>query len=107
MQTDRTKREKFHRIEFLVISAIVLGAVVYIFFAYDKDHSNPLWARAWFVSVTLIPPIYFWIDWRYLGRSVSDDEKESRYVMHLHELGRNVWLAALGLLAIVYGFKLP
>jgi len=107
MQSNRSERDKFHLIEFLVISATLLVAVVYAFFTYDKDHSNSIWPKVWFAFVALVPPIYFWIDWRCFGRRVSEDDKESRYVMHLHELGRNVWLAALGLLAIAYGFKLP
>jgi hypothetical protein len=107
MQSNHSKRDKFHLAGLLIICAIVIASVFYAFFTYDKEHSSPVWAKIWFACGSLIPPIYFWFDWRIFGRSVSGDDKESRYVMHLHELGRNVWLAALGLLAIAYGFKLP
>jgi hypothetical protein len=51
---------------------------------------------------TLVPPVYFWIDWVWLCSfmPVKDDRRE--VAKHTHDLSRNIWIGLLGVLAVLF-----
>jgi hypothetical protein len=53
----------------------------------------------------LLPPIFFWLDWVCFCRDLDKEQQE--FAKHTHDLGRNVWLALLAVLAILFELKLP
>lgn len=53
----------------------------------------------------LVPPIFFWVDWVYLCRHLTKEQSE--IAMHTHDLGRNVWLALVAVLAVLFELKVP
>lgn len=50
----------------------------------------------------LAPPVWFMVDWTYY---TSPEEEEN--VKHVHELGRNIWLALVVILAVLTGIRWP
>lgn len=52
----------------------------------------------------LAPPIFFWIDWVLFCRGM--DEKEQEVVIHTHDLSRNIWLALIAILTVLFNIKL-
>jgi hypothetical protein len=53
---------------------------------------------------SLAPPIWFFLEWIYLDPKKRDSTRE--YIMHLHDLSRNIWLAFVVVLAMILGIKL-
>ena len=49
------------------------------------------------------PPVFFWFDWVIFCKSLPTSEKED--AKHTHDLGRNIWLALVGILAVAVGIK--
>ena len=62
------------------------------------------WARYGIVGTWVIgPPIYFFLDWS--RRSVAMDGSERERVQHVHDLGRNVWVAFAVILAAILNVR--
>lgn len=53
----------------------------------------------------IAPPTYFFCDWGMFAERLEGDERER--VMHIHNLGRNMWLAFVVLLAAVLDVEWP
>ena len=52
----------------------------------------------------LIPPVFFWLDWVVFSRKLTPPEREM--TQHTHDLSRNVWLALVACLVVIFGLKL-
>jgi hypothetical protein len=50
----------------------------------------------------IVPPVFFWVDWVFF---CTDAERE--VAKHTHDLGRNIWLAVVAILAVFFAVKLP
>jgi hypothetical protein len=48
----------------------------------------------------LVPPTFLWLDWVVLCAKVSAEEREG--AKHTHELARNIWLALVGVLIVLF-----
>ena len=65
----------------------------------------PDWARFGIVALwALIPPAWLWYDWLKYGQKAVDRQRE--YMMHLHGLVRNVWIALTLVLSALLDVKL-
>jgi hypothetical protein len=51
----------------------------------------------------LITPIFFWVDWVFFCRGLGKDELE--VAKHTHDLSRNIWLALVAILAVLFEVK--
>jgi hypothetical protein len=51
------------------------------------------------------PPIWFWADWYYLTAGLKKEQLE--YIAHLHDVGRNIWLALVIVLAALFRIEWP
>ena len=77
----------------------------------------------WIVALwTIVPPLYFWADWVYLCRPVPKDgraqganqtgvgEKDKLAflddVKTMHDFSRNIWLALVAVLTVMFQVKL-
>ena len=49
----------------------------------------------------LIPPVFFWLDWVVFSRNLTPPERE--VAQHTHDLSRNVWLALVASLVVIFG----
>ena len=102
-------------LRFLVVFLSIVASLCYAFLTYPKykaENTHRLLSDGIMASKnthcllsggimalwTLIPPIYFWCDWRF-------SKEKSDYKKNLHDLGRNVWLALLAVLAYAFGIK--
>jgi hypothetical protein len=52
---------------------------------------------------TLVPPLWFWIEWMYLTRGMTPEQLED--IKHTHDLSRNIWLALLAVLIALFGLE--
>ena len=60
---------------------------------------GPFALGAW----TLLPPIFFWVDWTFFCDDLDKDELAA--VKHTHDLARNIWLALIGVLVVLLKFQ--
>ena len=51
----------------------------------------------------LAPPAFFWVDWVVFCRGMSKNDRDT--AKHTHDLSRNIWLALIALVAILFGIK--
>jgi hypothetical protein len=51
----------------------------------------------------IVPPLFFWIDWVMFLPGEADRE----VAKHTHDLSRNIWLALVVTLALIFEVKLP
>jgi hypothetical protein len=101
----------FRRLPFwaAVISIILLCLSVYCAY-YIRSHNWPaasreLWGR-WIVGAwALGPPLFFWADWIWGTRDMKGEELEN--VKYSQEVGRNIWLAVVVVIAAIFGIKWP
>jgi hypothetical protein len=49
----------------------------------------------------LIPPVFFWMDWVVFSRNLTAPERE--VAQHSHDLSRNIWLALVASLVVIFG----
>ena len=93
----------------IVVAVGVLGAAgacytVYLMFDSPIEAEKPVWARNALIYWTVLPPLWFWAEywllWRSDVRSHADGALER--LKYAQELGRNVWLAFVALLAAFY-----
>ena len=54
---------------------------------------------------TIVPPVAFWLDWAISSHKYKSPDPE--IIMHLPDLGRNVWLALVAILTFWFGLKFP
>lgn len=81
-------------------SATFLG-IASLFFALRFRAAAPDFAKYAFVGAwTLVPPIYFWLDWVYYCKDVPADQVEG--VRHMHDLSRNIWIALVVVLVALF-----
>jgi len=52
----------------------------------------------------LIPPVFFWLDWVVFSRNLTPPQREM--AQHTHDLSRNVWLALVASLVVIFGLTL-
>ena len=52
----------------------------------------------------LIPPVFFWLDWVVFSRNFTPPQRE--VARHTHDLSRNVWLALVASLVVIFGLTL-
>lgn len=89
----------------LALVSLVLGLYSQKWFgAATDDHVGKFVVGFW----VIFPPVYFWLDWSWLCRDVKVQDKDSLAALkHTHDLSRNVWLAFVVVLALLFGWKLP
>ncbi|WP_435016612.1 hypothetical protein TA3x_004185 [Tundrisphaera sp. TA3] len=51
----------------------------------------------------ILPPIFFWYDWCYLSYGDKDDRE---FQKETHNLARNIWLALIVVLGVMFDIKL-
>jgi hypothetical protein len=51
------------------------------------------------------PPLFFWFDWFWLGWYADDTERE--IAKHTHDLSRNIWIALVAILTVLFAINLP
>jgi len=51
------------------------------------------------------PPLFFWFDWFWLG--LYADETEREIAKHTHDLSRNIWIALVAILTVLFAINLP
>ena len=49
----------------------------------------------------LIPPVFFWLDWTVFSRNLPPTERQ--VAEHSHDLSRNIWLALVASLLVIFG----
>ncbi len=54
----------------------------------------------------LAPPVWFFFEWAVLCPNDLTPEESSR-IKHLHDLGRNIWLALVIVLAAILNYDYP
>lgn len=82
------------------IAAIAsLGLALFIRFRYPclMDMVGYPVVGAW----VLLPPVWFLAEWVFLCKGMCDKERER--IVHLHELARNIWVALVVVLAVIFG----
>lgn len=83
----------------LALLSIAAGLNWMSFPRLDHDHSGTLLVGLWAV----LPPLAFWLDWMVL---CSGMDRENRAIVeHTHDLSRNIWLAVVAILTVL--FRIP
>jgi hypothetical protein len=60
----------------------------------------------WLVALwVLLPPIFFWVDWCFFRQGLTPQLRED--LKHTHELSRNIWIAFIVVLSVLFGVKIP
>ena len=63
----------------------------------------PAWVGPVLIGLwALGPPIFFWVDWVAFAGEINDDPKRE-IAKHTHDLGRNIWIAFVAILAYLFG----
>jgi hypothetical protein len=69
------------------------------------QRASPRFADWFCLSVVgfwvLVPPVWFWFEWYYLCRQLPLGERDR--IKHLHDLARNIWLALVAVLVVLFG----
>jgi len=52
----------------------------------------------------LVPPAFFWLDWVVFCRCMTTRERD--FTKHTHDLSRNIWLALIAMLTVLFKIKL-
>jgi Hypothetical bacterial integral membrane protein (Trep_Strep) len=111
MSLSSDAKDKLCGVLLLLGNAVLAGAsLIYAFCLYQLHKQESIYRLVAYSIMsfwTLVPPLWFWCNWRFCFKYKANGEYNPQYVTHLHDLGRNVWLAVVGLLAIAFGFKLP
>jgi hypothetical protein len=55
----------------------------------------------------LVPPLFFWVDWVWLCTYLPAGDPEREVAKHTHDLSRNIWLALVGILAVLFALRIP
>lgn len=55
----------------------------------------------------LVPPLFFWLDWVWLCSYLASYDPEREVAKHTHDLSRNIWVALVAVLAILFAVKIP
>jgi hypothetical protein len=63
------------------------------------------WAYAVVGLWVICPPLWFWVEWSFLTSGLSRHELED--MKHTHEVSRNIWLAFVVVLAVIFGVRWP
>jgi hypothetical protein len=50
----------------------------------------------------LVPPLFFWLDWVWFCRNIPHGSDERRTISHTHTLSRNIWVAFVALLFLLF-----
>jgi hypothetical protein len=53
----------------------------------------------------IVPPIWFWIEWTFLSFGMGRDQIED--LKHSQDVSRNIWVAAVVVLAALFGIQWP
>jgi hypothetical protein len=53
----------------------------------------------------VVPPLFFWLDWVLFCPSLSAADRE--IAKHTHDLSRNIWVALIAVLAVLFAVKFP
>ena len=51
----------------------------------------------------LAPPVFLWVDWVWFWGGMGADEREA--AKHTHDLSRNIWLALVAVLTVLFNIK--
>lgn len=68
-------------------------------FSWDHKKTGYALVALW----GLAPPVFFWVDWVWFCRGLTKDQLD--VAKHTHDLSRNIWLALLAFLAILFEVK--
>lgn len=87
-----------------LIAAVAGGITVWAMYRTPADAKRPEWAKSALIWWTILPPLWFWAEYWLLCRSDPCASKvgELDRFKHAQELGRNVWLAFVALLAAFF-----
>jgi hypothetical protein len=55
----------------------------------------------------LVPPLFFWVDWVWLCSYLPADDPEREVAKHTHDLNRNIWIALVAILTVLFAVKMP
>jgi hypothetical protein len=55
----------------------------------------------------LVPPLFFWVDWVWLCSYLAPNDPEREVAKHTHDLSRNIWIALVAILAILFAVRFP
>jgi hypothetical protein len=55
----------------------------------------------------LVPPLFFWVDWVLLCSYLPPGDPLRDVAKHTHDLSRNIWLALVAVLAILFAVRFP
>ena len=88
-------------LSFPVLLIVLSLGYAFLFYPSHKQEYNHCLLSAGIIAFwTLIPPMWFWYDWRFHFK-----KEDAQYKTHLHDLGRNIWLALVAVLAYAFGIK--
>jgi hypothetical protein len=65
----------------------------------SHDNLGKLLIGFWVIA----PPVFFWVDWVAFLPAQADRD----VAKHTHDLARNIWLALVGILAVLFAVKFP
>jgi hypothetical protein len=68
-------------------------------FSLNHKHTGYVLLAFW----GLVPPAFFWVDWVFFCRGMTTPDRD--IAKHTHDLSRNIWLALIALLAILFGIN--
>jgi hypothetical protein len=86
---------------FLAAWSVIVALQPDLNFGYP-DHKELGRRIVGFWAIT--PPVVFWIDGAFFLRYVREDRD---IAIHKHDLGRNIWLALVGVLAALFQLSWP
>ena len=55
----------------------------------------------------LVPPLFFWLDWVALCSYLPANDPQREIAKHTHDLSRNIWIALVGILTVLFAIKFP
>lgn len=50
----------------------------------------------------VVPPLFFWLDWVLFCSRLAPSDPAREVAKHTHDLSRNIWLALVGVLAVLF-----
>lgn len=97
------------RVTRIMTIASAILAVGSLAAAFTHAVYNPDWFPNWLkygivFFWVLVPPVWLWCEWKWVCYQMSNDDRE--YLKHFHDLARNVWLALVLVLCVLFKIKL-
>lgn len=86
-------------VSWVSLLALIVTVIEFRLLRKQKDRTG---AARLLVFWTIVPPLWFWIEYHWIWKSLPSVEQHLERFVHSQECSRNIWLGIVGLLAALY-----